>query len=239
MQLWELYSYFYSLSLRNLFPYRALLEDLTRALEVRTGEAVLDAGCGPGLAIEKIIAQNTGRQIAVTGIDLDTRMLAQARKRCKNLSNVQLQLADLNKGLEFPDNSFDKVLSSNVLYALDNPHKTIIEFHRILKPGGAVVIANPKPNARQDALIRGHIAAINRLTPRHKKVYHIVKSALLIPIYLFLMAVNKVILGRGRTGRYHFLNEGDFRTVLQQAGFTHIRIRSCYHDQDWLITAQK
>jgi ubiquinone/menaquinone biosynthesis C-methylase UbiE len=238
MSSWELYSYFYSLSLRNLFPYQQLLEDLNDALQIREGESILDAGCGPGLVIERIVQANKEKRISVTGLDLSKRMVNRARGRCKNF-NIGFLAADLNRPLGFPDSSFDKVVCSNTLYALEDPRRVLVEFHRILKQGSALVIANPKPNANERQLVRAHISAINRLTPIHRKTYHIVTSILLIPIHVTVIAINRAIVQRGRSREYHFWNKEELYRVLQEAGFRGIHIDSCYANQDWLVTAEK
>jgi len=239
MPFWEIYSYFYSLSLRNLFPYRSLLKDLNNRLDIKEGDSILDAGCGPGLVIEKVLEENRGKEISITGVDISRTMIRHAYRKCRNLSNVKLHVADLNRSLEFPDNTFHKVICSNTLYALAEPQAAISEFHRVLKPGGAMIIANPKPNAGQNALIRGHISALNRLTPFYRKVYQIFISLLLIPVNLVVIAINKVIVEKGRRGQYHFLTEEDLQRILQQVGFTNIHTTSCYADQNWLVRADK
>ena len=238
MPTWEIYSYFYSLSLRNSFPYRRLLQDLSNALNIKEGDCVLDAGCGPGLAIERIMKENKGKAINITGLDLSRRMIRHARKRCGYFPNVNLQVADLNKGVESPDSYFDKVICSNTLYALENPRKVLLEFHRVLKPGGAVVIANPKPNAGEKELIKDHVTAINRLTPIYRKIYHIVMSLSLIPVNLVVMMINKLIIQKGKNGEYHFWGREELHTTLHEAGFKNISISSCYADQDWLARAE-
>jgi ubiquinone/menaquinone biosynthesis C-methylase UbiE len=239
MPFWEIYSYFYSLSLRNLFPYHRLLKDLNDTLDIRKGESILDAGCGPGLVIEKVLEENKGKEISITGVDISRTMIRHARRKCRYLSNVKLQVADLNKSLEFPDNAFDKVICSNTLYALEDPHSVISEFHRVLKPGGALIIANPKPNAGENTLIREHISALNRLTPFYRKIHQILISLLLIPVNLVVIAINKVIVEKGRRGQYHFLTDKDLEGVLQEVGFANIHTRSCYADQNWLVRADK
>jgi ubiquinone/menaquinone biosynthesis C-methylase UbiE len=239
MPFWEIYSYFYSLSLRNSFPYGCLLEDLSNTLDIKGRENILDAGCGPGLVIEKIIEENKGKGITITGLDLSRRMIKHAHRRCKNFSNVKLQVADLNKNLEFPDNSFDKVICSNTLYALENPHRVIFEFYRVLKQGGAVVIANPKPNAGEKELIREHLTALEKLTPIYRKIYRILLFLLLIPINLVVITINKIIIEKGKSREYHFLCKEDLQKILQEVGFKSIAINSCYADQDWLVRAEK
>ncbi len=239
MPFWEIYSYFYSLFLRNSFPYRRLLEDLSNALDIKEGASILDAGCGPGLVIEKIIEENKGKGISVTGLDLSKGMIKHAHRRCKNFADVKLQIADLNKSLEFPDSSFDKVICSHTLYALENPQRVIFEFHRVLKQGGAVIIANPKPNAGEKELIKEHITAINKLTPIYKKIYHILISLLLMPVNLVIIMINKVIIEKGKNKEYHFLDKEDLQKILQEVGLKSIYISSCYADQDWLVRAEK
>lgn len=239
MPFWEIYSYFYSLSLRNLFPYRYLLEDLSNALDIKAWENILDAGCGPGLVIEKVLEENKGQGISITGLDLSNRMIKYAHKRCKKFSNVKLQVADLNKNLEFPDSSFHKVICSNTLYALENPHRVISEFHRVLKLGGALIIANPKPNAGEEKLIREHLTALNKLTPIYKKIYHILVFLVLIPVNLVVITINKVIIEKGKNREYQFLGKEDLRNILQEVGFKSIDMNSCYADQNWLVRAEK
>jgi ubiquinone/menaquinone biosynthesis C-methylase UbiE len=239
MPFWEIYSYFYSLSLGNLSPYGCLLEDLNNKLDIKEGGDILDAGCGPGLVMEKVIEENKERGISFTGLDLSRRMIKYAHRRCKNFSNVKLQVADLNKRLKFPDNSFDRVICSNTLYALENPRRVIFEFHRVLKQGGAVIIANPKPDAREKKIIRGHLKALRELTPLYRKIYHILIFLLLIPINLVVIMINKVIVEKGRRGEYHFLAKEDLQKILQEVGFKNIDISSCYADQNWLVRAEK
>jgi ubiquinone/menaquinone biosynthesis C-methylase UbiE len=215
------------------------MEDLVNTLDIKEGESILDAGCGPGLVIEKIVKENTQKRIGVIGLDLSRGMIQRARKRCKNFSNVKLQVANLSKSLDFPDSSFEKVICSHTLYALENPHRVIFEFHRVLKQSGAVIIANPKPNAGQKELIKEHITAINRLTPIYKKIYHILVSLLLIPVNLVVITINKVIIEKGKNKEYHFLDKEDLQEILQEVGFNRISISSCYADQDWLVRAEK
>jgi ubiquinone/menaquinone biosynthesis C-methylase UbiE len=239
MAFWETYSYFYSLSLRNWFPYRRLLDDLNNALEIREGESILDAGCGPGLVIEKLVRENKGKGISVVGLERSKEMIKHARKRCKNFPDVKLQIADLNKDLEFPDSSFDKVVCSNTLYAFENPQAVISEFYRVLKPGASIVIANPKPNAKIEGLIRAHLRTLKTLTPFYRRIHHMFIFVLLIPVNLIVVVINKTIIGRGRSGEYYFLDKEDLQRILQKVSFKKINVSPCYADQNWLVKAKK
>ena len=52
-------------------------------------------------------------------------------------------LADLNGPLPFADNFADAVFLFSVIYILKDPGKTLLEIHRILKPGGKLFITSP------------------------------------------------------------------------------------------------
>jgi len=215
------------------------LEELDNVLEIKEGDHILDAGCGTGFMIEKIVKENVGRRISVVGLDSSKGMLERARKKFKNYSNVKLQVADLNKHLEFPDNSFDKVICSNTLYALENPQKVIAEFYRVLKLGAVVVITNPKPDAQMKKLAQEQLRTMTKLTPFYNKIYHILRAILLLPIIFAVTVINKIILKKGKKGEYQFLDNQHFRSILQEVGFKSVYISSCYADQNWLVKAAK
>jgi phosphatidylethanolamine/phosphatidyl-N-methylethanolamine N-methyltransferase len=44
--------------------------------------------------------------------------------------------------LEFPDNSFDRVIATYVISAVPDPVKTLLEMRRVCKPSGHLVILN-------------------------------------------------------------------------------------------------
>lgn len=50
---------------------------------------------------------------------------------------------DLDLGLPFEDSSFDAVILVEAIGYLENPAFTLREFHRVLRPGGMVVISMP------------------------------------------------------------------------------------------------
>jgi len=239
MSFWGVYSCFYDLSLGNLFPYRQLLDDLNAALAVGDGESLLDAGCGSGAVIDKVVRANRDRKISVTGVDSSRGMIRRARRRCRGLPDVRFVAGDLNTDLEFADDSFDKVVCSNVLYALASPEDVLSGFYRVLRPGGTLVIANPRPGAGEKELVREHMRILRGLVPFHRRVHHMLISILLLPVNLIVAIINRIILARAESREYHFLDDDRLSEILGRAGFTAIEIRSCYADQDWLVTARK
>lgn len=99
---------------------------------------LLEVGVGTGLAIPLL-----PRNIEITAIDFSQRMLSQTRKRLQSLGihNVQLFKMDA-MNLEFPDNSFDRILAAYFISTVPDPIKAISEMKRVCRPGGYVVFLN-------------------------------------------------------------------------------------------------
>jgi len=99
-------------------------------------DTLLDLGCGPGNLLEKL---EGGRLV---GLDLSDYLLGQAKERLKNKPHVEL-VKGYGEDLLFPDNTFSRVVCSEVLEHVKDPKKVISEIHRVAKPGARVVITVP------------------------------------------------------------------------------------------------
>jgi demethylmenaquinone methyltransferase/2-methoxy-6-polyprenyl-1,4-benzoquinol methylase len=75
---------------------------------------------------------------SITGIDYSERMLKKAREKAKGLKNVTLLLMNAEH-LEFPDNSFDYIITTFVLCSIPDPVKALKEMRRVLKPSGEII----------------------------------------------------------------------------------------------------
>lgn len=95
------------------------------------GKRVLDAGCGPGVYAELLIARGAN----VTAIDISDRMIELARQRLGQ--QADLRLIDLTQPLSmFGDGEFDFVNAPLCLDYIEDWHALFRDFHRILKPNG-------------------------------------------------------------------------------------------------------
>lgn len=116
---------------------RPSTEQLFELARFESGQHVLDAGCGVGsTAIE--IASSFGCQ--VTAIDISPSMVerATANVRAAGLEDtVTVQQGDI-LALEFPDDTFDRVVVEAVIMFVDRARATK-ELVRVCKPGGTVV----------------------------------------------------------------------------------------------------
>ncbi|MEE9441064.1 MAG: methyltransferase domain-containing protein [candidate division Zixibacteria bacterium] len=112
---------------------RTLVEDL----KLTGNEKVLDIGCGSGLlSLEVLKKLKSPKQF--TGIDLSEKMLALCRRRLWNngFKDIDLKIGN-SLALEFSDDFFDVIVSSNVLPWVGDQDAFIAEVKRALRPGGS------------------------------------------------------------------------------------------------------
>lgn len=106
-------------------------------------DRILDVGCGDGFYLH--LLSNLGLKLKLTGADFDPNALSSARKNLKG-KRIPLFEVDLMKNLPFSDNSFDKVVMSEVAEHLPDDIKGLKEVYRVLKPGGILCISVPNAN---------------------------------------------------------------------------------------------
>jgi ubiquinone/menaquinone biosynthesis C-methylase UbiE len=108
-----------------------------------TGRRILDAGCGSG----PLFAALRDRGAIMTGFDASTGMVELARRRLGD--GADLQVADLDSPLPFPDDAFDDVVASLVLHYLQDWTTALAELRRVLVPSGRLIVAVDHPFAVQ------------------------------------------------------------------------------------------
>lgn len=105
-------------------------------IEAKPGEAILDVGCGTG----NYTIELARRGLKASGIDSSEEMLAWAKEKARRKDlETTFQRADA-MNLPFPESSFEVVISTGLLCFLVEPEKALIEMHRVLKPGGRLII---------------------------------------------------------------------------------------------------
>lgn len=110
-------------------------------LEIQPGDRVLDAGCGRGFFLKYVT------EIApckLVGVDLEFAHLRIA------LDQVGPKGAGITSSLigelPFPNNTFDKIIFSEVLEHLNDDIGGLDEIKRVLKPGGTLFLTVPNHN---------------------------------------------------------------------------------------------
>lgn len=116
-------------------------EEFVGRLPIGPGTRVLDVGCGAGQLA--LIAARKGAK--VTGCDIATNWLAQARKRAaaEGLS-ITFEEGDA-EALPYADGQFDVVASLVGAMFAPRPELVAAELTRVCRPGGTIAMANWTP----------------------------------------------------------------------------------------------
>ena len=109
------------------FGQAALEERIRQAIE-RGRLRALDAGCGHDAPLTK----KYGANAFVVGLDLESNLPKDVPAVCGDLAH-----------LPFGDGAFDLIFSRSVFEHLPEPDQVLKEFHRVLTPGGWVVLLTP------------------------------------------------------------------------------------------------
>ena len=97
------------------------------------GARILDVGCGRGV----LLTAFANRGFEVHGVEMSADAAAGADPR------AEIRIAPCLQEAEYPDSFFDQVIVWHVLEHMRNPAEALAEIHRILKPGGRLVVAVP------------------------------------------------------------------------------------------------
>jgi SAM-dependent methyltransferase len=109
-------------------------------LGVRSGELVLDLGCGAGR--HSFEAQLRGAH--VVAVDLDDAVLKDVNEMMKGIGpSGSCTVGDALR-LPFADDSFDRIIASEVLEHIPEDSTAMAEISRVLKPGGTVAVTVPR-----------------------------------------------------------------------------------------------
>lgn len=114
---------------------------LAAAADIPPGAHVLDIATGRG-AVLFPAAKAAGAQGFVTGIDLAEEMVAATGATIgqNGIANARVLQMDAEQ-LDLADASFDRVLCGFAIFFCPEPERALREFHRVLKPGGRLVMS--------------------------------------------------------------------------------------------------
>ncbi len=124
-------------------PHNALYERpaVLSLLPTLSGLTILDAGCGSGWYAQHFLENGAARVVCV---DVSQNMAAAAQARLGALA--QVLTADLAEPLTFAaDGEFDLIAAPLLLHYLSDWMPTLLEFRRVLKPGGILAFSTHHP----------------------------------------------------------------------------------------------
>jgi 2-polyprenyl-3-methyl-5-hydroxy-6-metoxy-1,4-benzoquinol methylase len=98
-----------------------------------TGRNLLDVGCGTGTFLE--LARRSGWQ--VSGTEFSKYACQAAKAQGLRVFNGEIWEANI------PCNSVDVVTCWHVIEHVTDPRRVLLELHRVLRPGGWLILATP------------------------------------------------------------------------------------------------
>ncbi|MCZ8062369.1 class I SAM-dependent methyltransferase [Silanimonas sp.] len=119
------------------------LASYSRVLELCSGKDVLDLGCGSGYGIASLAPCSR----SAVGVDVSDAAIDYAREHYQSV-NLRFSQIFANKPTPFPDESFDVVLSFQVIEHVDDDVAYVSEICRLLRPGGHAVFITPDRRSR-------------------------------------------------------------------------------------------
>lgn len=119
-------------------------------LNIKTGDKVLIVGAGTGLDLEFL-----PMYCEITATDITQSMIRRLKKRNSLLTlNLKTSVMD-GQQLDFPDESFDKVILHLILAIIPDPVACIREAERVLKQNGQIAVFDKfVPKNKKVSLVR-------------------------------------------------------------------------------------
>ena len=124
----------------SLGTHRILKRILVETTALRGGQSVLDIASGTG-DVGRLLKRAVGNQGLVASLDINESMLREGRNRSIDAGDLAIRhvVADAEI-LPFEDGYFHAVTIAFGLRNVSNKEQAISEFHRVLKPGGRLVV---------------------------------------------------------------------------------------------------
>jgi ubiquinone/menaquinone biosynthesis C-methylase UbiE len=119
------------------FYIEATVRETLRRLPTDLGSDILDVACGTGAILQAV--REAYPDVRFSGIDVSPEMLAVARKRLPDDTELKVASAD---ALPFRDASFDTIVTTNAFHFFRLPNRALQEMHRVLRPGGRLIVTD-------------------------------------------------------------------------------------------------
>ena len=128
----------------DTYQNKVVLPNLTRLLEIKKGEHVLDLACGQGFFSRAITALGA----EVTGVDIGEELIAKALEKSVEDAHPRYYVAPSHQLIKTVDHSIDKIIIVLALQNIEKIKETLEECRRVLKDTGKLFIVLNHPAFR-------------------------------------------------------------------------------------------
>ena len=113
---------------------------LIKSMNIRNGQHILDIATGTG---DVAFSINKKYDVTIIGVDISKKMLEVAQTKLDKIKATNTKIEFLHgdaENLPMGDNSYDHICISFGFRNLGNYDQALKEFHRVLKPGGRIMV---------------------------------------------------------------------------------------------------
>ncbi|MHA1691906.1 MAG: class I SAM-dependent methyltransferase [Candidatus Heimdallarchaeaceae archaeon] len=110
-----------------------LYERLSQKIDFTGVKDVLEIGCGAGILANHL---NKEHELNVTGIDLDSEQIEQAKEYQEKKENLQFMVADATKLSFSEEGLYDLAISTHVMHHIGNWEEAFMEIKRVVRTKG-------------------------------------------------------------------------------------------------------
>ncbi len=212
--------------------YNELLNNVVSSADLQSKERILDLGCGTGNLYRALESKG----VYYVGIDSCIRALDIARLKMADNNQASLIRCDI-KNLCFKDSSFDKILSNNVLYLLNERAvlSVLNEAYRVLRKGGLLVATGLIRGFNPFAIYRDSVIKALKMQGIFRSIVDFVKT---LPYAVKVIYYNQVYI-KSRRKQYTFFDDYLIRKLFTKSNFKIIQTKKVYAGQCLLIIGKR
>ena len=141
---WNESAEWYAEHLRGADTYQAkvILPNLLRLMDVKSGEAILDVGCGDGFFTREFF----GKTGSAVGVDLSRELILRAK--AESPKEIQYHVSSGHAMPFLQAGTFSKAVMVHALQNIEDVHGTLAECARVLRPQGSLFVVVNHPAFR-------------------------------------------------------------------------------------------